>query len=71
MRQEIVDKNEILRLARVVSPTPEDIASIYDLYCKYVEPGAPYPNTNGRCSSCGNSLVKYWRGLIEWFNNNQ
>lgn len=71
MEQKELDKNEILRLAKIVSPTPTDITSIYNLYCKYVKPGAPFPNINGRCSSCGNSITKYWRELINWFNNNQ
>lgn len=68
---ENLDRNEIERLAKVVSPTSTDITSIYNLYCKYVKPGAPFPSTNGRCSSCGNSIVKYWRQLIEWYNQNK
>lgn len=71
MEQKKLDKNEILRLAKIVSPTSEDIVSIYNLYCKYVKQGAPFPSTNGRCSTCGNSIVKYWRELISWFNGNQ
>jgi hypothetical protein len=71
MEQKQLDKNEILRLAKIVSPTSSDITSIYNLYCKYVKPGAPFPSTNGRCSSCGNSIVKYWRELLSWFNSNQ
>jgi hypothetical protein len=65
-----LDKNEINRLAKVVNPTSGDIVSIYNLYCKYVKPGAPMPSTNGRCSSCGNSIVKYWRELINFGNQN-
>lgn len=64
------DKNEIDRLAKVVTPTPYDITSIYNLYCKYVKPGAPFPSINSRCSSCGNSIVKYWRELVSWGNKN-
>ena len=67
MTEQELDRNEILRLAKVVSPTSGDITSIYNLYCKYVNKGAPLPS-NGRCSSCGNSIVKYWRELIQWFN---
>lgn len=61
----MIDKNELERLAKIVSPTSQDIVSIYNLYCKYVQPNAPFPSTNGRCSSCGNSIVKYWRELIK------
>ena len=71
MIQEELDTNEILRLAKIVSPTPTDITSIYNLYCKYVKPNAPFPSINGRCSSCGNSIVKYWRELIQWYNTNK
>ena len=71
MEIEQIDRNEIERLAKVVSPTSTDITSIYNLYCKYVKPGAPLPSTNSRCSSCGNSIVKYWRELINWYNNNK
>ena len=71
MEIEQIDRNEIERLAKVVSPTSTDITSIYNLYCKYVKPGAPFPSTNSRCSSCGNSIVKYWRELINWYNNNK
>jgi hypothetical protein len=68
---EQIDRNEIERLAKVVSPLSGDITSIYNLYCKYVKPGAAFPSTNGRCSSCGNSIVKYWRQLLEWYNINK
>lgn len=67
---EELDRNEINRLAKVVNPTSVDIVSIYNLYCKYVKPGAPFPSINGRCSSCGNSIVKYWRELINFGNQN-
>jgi hypothetical protein len=70
MQIEELDRNEMNRLAKVVNPTPEDITSIYNLYCKYVRPGAPFPSTNGRCSSCGNSIAKYWRELINYNNTN-
>lgn len=66
-----IDRNEIERLAKIVNPTSSDITSIYNMYCKYVSPGAPFPSVNGRCSSCGNSIVKYWRKLLEWYNVNK
>ena len=44
---EEIDKNEIQRLAKIVNPTRSDITSIYNLYCKYVKPNAPFPSTNG------------------------
>jgi hypothetical protein len=71
MEIEQIDRNEIERLAKVVSPLSSDITSIYNLYCKYVKAGAAFPSTNGRCSSCGNSIVKYWRQLLEWYNVNR
>ena len=65
------DKVEIERLAKIVSPTSVDITSIYNLYRKYLKQDAPAPSVNGRCSSCGNSIVKYWRQLLEWYNVNR
>ena len=50
MEQKELDRNEILRLAKIVSPTSNDITSIYNLYCKYVKQGASFPNINGRCA---------------------
>lgn len=66
----IEDEVEILRLAKVVSPSSNDISSIYELYKKYVQADAQPPQIS-RCSSCGNSVVKMWRELITWYNKNK
>jgi len=63
------DRNEIIRLHRIVSPTGGDMDSIYRLYKKYVDPTARQYNTNG-CQTCGNSIVNYWRKLCEWWRYN-
>ena len=66
----IEDEVEILRLAKVVSPSGNDISSIYHLYKKYIQADAPSPQMS-RCSSCGNSVVKMWRELITWYDKNK
>ena len=65
-----LDKQEIERLAKVVKPTHQDMESIYSLYTKYVDANAPRPRMSG-CTTCGSSIVSYWRKLIDWFQNNQ
>jgi hypothetical protein len=65
-----IDKQEILRLHKIISPTSGDMNSIYELYKKYVDTTARAYNTNG-CNTCGNSIVNYWRGLLNWFNVNR
>ena len=64
------DEQEILRLAKIVTPSGSDINSIYVLYKKYVNINAPLPSLSG-CMTCGNSIVIYWRKLIEWYNQNK
>jgi hypothetical protein len=66
----IEEYNELERVAKIVRPTPQDISSIWDLYVKFVDSTAPYPNNSG-CSTCGNSVVKYWRNLMNWWNQNK
>ncbi len=70
LQQKEADKQEILRLHRVISPNSGDMSSIYNLYKKYVDPTARPYSTNG-CQTCGNSIVNYWRGLVAWYRDNQ
>lgn len=69
-QQKAVDKQNIIRLHRVVSPNGNDIALIYELYKKYVNAGARPPRLGG-CQTCGNSVANYWRELCKWYNANQ
>jgi len=70
LQQKEADKQEILRIHRIISPTGGDMQSIYNLYKKYVDPTARPYSTNG-CQTCGNSIVNYWRGLTAWYRDNQ
>lgn len=63
-----LDRQELVRLCKVISPSGSDVESIYNLYKKYVDSGARPPKVGG-CNTCGNSIVSYWRNLITWFNN--
>jgi len=65
-----LDKQELERLARVVKPSGQDMSSITELYKRYVDVTAPNPTMSG-CTTCGSSIVTYWRKLITWFQNNQ
>ncbi len=67
---EVNDNTEFLRIAKIVRPTNADIDSIYQLYKRYVDPTARQPTLSG-CSTCGNSIVSYWRKLMEWYNVNK
>lgn len=62
--------NEIERIAKVVRPTAADMQIIWNLYQKYVDPNAPTPTMNG-CTTCGNSIVIYWRNLMNWWQTNK
>lgn len=64
------DYNEIERLAKVVHPTSTDLDSIWIMYQRYVDPNAMTPNRTG-CSTCGNSIVNYWRKLMAWWQDNK
>lgn len=64
-----IDKENILRLFKIVSPTQADMELIFKLYKKYVEPNAINPRYGG-CNSCGNSIVTYWKKLSVWYMNN-
>jgi len=70
MSEKQLDEQEILRLAKLVNPNPLDLESIFNLYKKYVFPPATRPKMSG-CMTCGNSIVIYWRKLIEWYNLNK
>jgi len=67
--QKEADRNEIIRIHRIISPSGADMESIYQLYKKYVDPNARQYNTNG-CQTCGNSIVTYWRNLCNWWRTN-
>lgn len=69
-QQKELDKIELTRLSRVISPTGVDITSITNLYKKYIDKNAREPRISG-CNTCGNSIVNYWRELINWYNNNR
>ena len=65
-----IDNDEILRLLRIISPTGTDMTSIFSLYQKYVDTSVRNYNASG-CSSCGNSIVRYWRDLGAWYETNK
>jgi hypothetical protein len=65
-----IDKTEILRLHKIISPTTDDMNSIYTLYKKYVDPKSRTFNAKV-VQTCGNSIVLYWRSLCNWYNLNK
>ena len=68
-KQKQLDKETIISLHKVISPTAQQQEQIYQLYKKYVDQGARPPK--GNCNGCGNSIVSYWRGLCNWYNQNK
>jgi hypothetical protein len=68
--EKLRDKEEIIRLGRIVNPSSNDMTSIYTLYKKYVNSGAQMYRAGG-CNTCGNSIVTYWRKLIDWYGQNR
>lgn len=61
------DQAEILRIAKVVNATHEDMESIYALYRKYIIPNAPMYVIN---CNCGTSISSYYQKLIDWYASN-
>lgn len=57
----LADSESIKMLAKVVHPTSVEIDLIVALYKKYICATCPYPT----CSSCNNSLARYWKELID------
>ena len=58
------DQIEILRIAKVVNATHDDMESIYALYRKYIMPNAPMYVIN---CSCSTSISSYYQKLIDWY----
>jgi hypothetical protein len=67
--QKELDKIELTRLLRIISPTGADMDSIETLYKRYIDANAR-PARRGGCNTCGNSIVVYWRNLTTWFQKN-
>ena len=65
-----IDKNEILRLMKIVNPSSGDMGSIFELYKKYINPRAMNYTISG-CQTCGNNIANYWRQLGQWYNSNK
>lgn len=62
------DAINISSLARVVSPTFDQMESIFHMHKKYINPSVTTYTSS--CSTCGNSIVVLWRLLINWYNTN-
>lgn len=62
------DAVSISSLARVVSPTFDQMEAIFHMHKKYINPNIQTYTSN--CSTCGTSIVVLWRLLIEWYNSN-
>lgn len=58
-------------ICRIVSPSDADMNLIFNMYKKYVNPGAAQYTTG--CANCNgaNSIVAYWRQLTKWFGENR
>jgi hypothetical protein len=61
------DKDEILRLARVVYADHNDMTSIYNLYKKYINGNAPMYKTDCNCPT---SIGSYFNQLLDWYSEN-
>ena len=61
------DKDEILRLAHVVTALQKDMDSIYNLFKKYILPNAPMYKTNCNCSV---SISSYYQKLLDFYSEN-
>ena len=61
------DRDEILRLYKVVTATREDMDSIYRLFKKYIRPNAAPYRTD---CNCGTSISKYYQLLLEFYAAN-
>jgi hypothetical protein len=64
----IEDSRRIERLYKVAVASEEDINDIYNMYKKYVKPGARPPVRNCKCPS---SVAKYYENLLNWFSANR
>lgn len=64
----IADGIELQRLARVVTPTQNDLNSIYSLYKKYINSKAVYSSS---CNSCRGGIKLMWSELIEFYGKNK
>ena len=62
------DEIEILRLAKVVRATKDDMESTFALYKKYINPRARQYKTN---CNCHNSISRYHQSLLDWFSQNR
>ena len=60
--EQILDCNEVIRIARLGRAFDTDIQSIYNLYIKYINKDASYPNKS--CNGCGQSVQKYREQLL-------
>jgi hypothetical protein len=60
------DKDLILSLFKVATPSSIQVQQILDMYRKYVNPNQPY--TNGGC--CGASFMMIFNNLRDWMMKN-
>ena len=61
-QEQIIDCNEVIRIARLAIAYDSDCDSIYNLYKKYIDKDASYPNKS--CNGCGQSVQKYREKLL-------
>lgn len=63
----LVDRDEMLRLFKVVNASVNDMNSIYNLYKKYIDAKAAMYRTDCRCHA---SIGYYYEQLRNWYSNN-
>lgn len=72
LKEELANDGKlILSLLRFAGAYPgeKEITGIYNMYKKYISPGAPSPCTD--CPSSPTSLSNYWVKLGEYYNKNK
>jgi hypothetical protein len=61
------DKNEIMRLFKIVNASQSDIDSIHSLYKKYIKSNARPPSTSCNCKG---SVSHYWGEIKDFWSKN-
>lgn len=49
-----------------VNPSPQEMDELFALYRKYLNPHVYHYQTG---CDCGNSIIRFYKDLMEWFKN--
>lgn len=62
------EKQQLIALRRVTSPTGDQMDLIFKLYKKYINPAISHYVTG---CSCHNDIATIYWDLLDWFSNNE